>query len=73
MSEEGKTLFVGSQTVNIMSLGLAVVALISFVKQIFPVFFFIYFFFCTGCGHCKRMKPEFAQAATELKSDAVSH
>ena len=26
----------------------------------------------TGCGHCKKFKPEFAAAATELKGQAVS-
>ena len=25
-----------------------------------------------GCGFCKRLKPDFAAAATELKGDAVS-
>ena len=25
-----------------------------------------------GCGYCKKLKPDFALAATELKGEAVS-
>jgi len=28
--------------------------------------------FLTGCGHCKRLKPDFSLAATHLKGTAVS-
>ena len=30
------------------------------------------FVFLSGCGFCKKLKPDFALAATELKREAVS-
>lgn len=31
----------------------------------------LFYFIFLGCGHCKRMKPDFSRAAKELKTDGA--
>jgi thiol-disulfide isomerase/thioredoxin len=33
--------------------------------------FVLFFFIFLGCGFCKKLKPDFSEAATELKSSGV--
>ena len=41
-------------------------------KQLIFRDYIYYMFVFTGCGHCKRMKPDYASAATALKQQGVS-